>query len=154
HHTMTSPEIPKLLQSLVAASEGLTQLIASIREAVAPIVADAHETARSARDSLVTAQTTLDEMRAALATANQLMKTDIREAVKAATDTLHKTDKALASADKALVDADKAIVDINSLVAANSAQRYDIDQTLRNLTATTRSLRSFADQLERRPSTL
>jgi paraquat-inducible protein B len=154
HRTVSAPEVPKLLQSLVSVSEGLGELVTSLRAAIAPVVGDARDTTRSARESLAAAQATFDEMRAALVTANQLMKTDIREAVKAATDTLRKADKALASADKALVDTDKAIVDINSLVAANSAQRYDIDQTLRNLTATTRSLRSFADQLERRPSTL
>jgi len=154
HRTVSSPEVPKLLQSLVSVSEGLGELVTSLRGAIAPVVDDARDTTRSARESLAAAQATFEEMRAALATANQLMKTDIREAVKAATDTLHKADKALASADKALVDADKAVVDINSLVAANSAQRYDIDQTLRNLTATTRSLRVFAEGLERRPNSI
>jgi paraquat-inducible protein B len=147
HRTVSSAEVPKLLQSLVSVSDGLGELVTSLRNAVAPLVDDARATTRSARESLAAAQTTLEEMRVAIATANQLLKTDVRDTAKAATDALHR-------ADKTLIDADKAIVDINSLVAANSAQRYDIDQTLRNLTATTRSLRSFADQLDRRPSAI
>jgi paraquat-inducible protein B len=42
----------------------------------------------------------------------------------------------------------------DSVVAPNSPQRYDLDQTLRNLTATTRALRVFAEGLERRPNSI
>ena len=76
----------------------------------------------------------------ALTTANQLLNGDVREAVRVAIGTLEKAQKLFANSD--------------SLIAPNSPQRYDIDQTLRNLTATTRSLRVFAEGLERRPNSI
>ena len=68
------------------------------------------------------------------------MSTDLHDTLKAATDALQKAQKALADAD--------------GLIAANSPERYDFDQSLQNLSATTRALRLFSQDLERRPNAI
>lgn len=137
---VSSPEVPKLLQSLVLAGESLDRLLASLGADFGPLIANANETVSSARETLATAQGAMAEMRATLATADHLMSSDLRETVKAAAGALQKSEKLL--------------VDADSLLAANSVQRFDLDQTLRNLSAATRALRMFADELERRPNSV
>ena len=128
-----SDEIPKLLTSLLSVSENLNALVAGTRDDLPKVVGDLRELTHSTGETLASAKT-------ALTTANQLLAGDVREAVRVAIGTLQKTEK--------------VITNSNSLLAPDSPQRYDIDQTLRNLTATTRALRVFAEGLERRPNSL
>ena len=128
-----SDEIPKLLTSLVSVSDNLNALIGGARDDLPKLMGDLREITDSTRDTLASAKT-------ALTTANQLLGGEVREAVRGAIGTLERAQKLLANSD--------------SLIAPNSPQRYDLDQTLRNLTATTRALRTFAEGLERRPNSL
>jgi paraquat-inducible protein B len=80
------------------------------------------------------------DLKATLTTANQLLTTDGRDTLRSAVAALEK--------------ANKTLTDANTLIAPSSASRYDIDQALRNLAATTRSLRVFAEDLERRPNSI
>jgi len=54
----------------------------------------------------------------------------------------------------ALEAAEEAIASIDGVVSENSEFRYQIDQFLRELTLAARSLRAFADYLERNPDAL
>ena len=128
-----SDEIPKLLTSLVSVSDNLNALVAGTRDDLPKLIADLRELTHSTGETLGAAKTTLT-------TANQLLGGDVRDAVRVAIGTLSRTEKVLANT--------------NGLIAPDSPQRYDIDQTLRNLTATTRALRVFAEGLERRPNSL
>lgn len=135
-----SPDAEKLLQSLVALSGNASAFIASVQENLSPFWGDLHETMSSSRETLAAARNTLTDTRTALTTTNRVMATNIPEVLKAANSALQK--------------AEKVLVDADSLVATNSAQRADFDQTLQNLAATTRSLRVFADELQRRPNSV
>jgi paraquat-inducible protein B len=137
---ISSPEIPPLLQSLTHASGSLDQLLTSLNTDLDPLVTNANQTLKSAQDALADAHSALVEMRTALTTANHVMATSVDEAAKEATVALQKADKVLADAD--------------NLIGPNSPQRYDIDQTLRSLSAASRALRLFADNLERRPNAI
>jgi paraquat-inducible protein B len=128
-----SDEIPKLLTSLVSVSDNLNALVSGTREDLPKVIADIRELTHSTGETLGAAKTTLT-------TANQLLGGDVREAVRGAVGTLERAQKLLANSD--------------GLVAPNSPQRYDLDQTLRNLTAATRALRTFAEGLERKPNSL
>jgi len=114
-------------------SDNLNALVAGTRDDLPKLMADLREIMTSLRDAVASAKT-------ALTTANQLLTGDVREAVRAAIGSMER--------------AQKLLTDSDSLVAPNSPQRYDLDQTLRNLTATTRSLRTFAEGLERRPNSI
>jgi paraquat-inducible protein B len=129
---VSSPEIPALLQSLQAASVGLNELLAEVRADLKPVVANVNDTGQSTRETLTAARGTLK-------IADDVMNKNVRGALKAAT--------------AALETAQTTLSNTNNLIV-NSQQRYDIDQTLRNLTATTRALRDFAEDLERKPNAL
>src|SRR5262249_1702254 len=99
-----------------------------------------NHTLSSAQDTLAEARRALADMHSALTMAGHLMTTSIDEAARGAAVTLQKADRVLADAD--------------ALLGANSPQRYDIDQMLRNLAAASHSLRLFADDLQRKPNTI
>lgn len=129
---LTGPEVATLLQSMSAAGVGVNQLMTTANTDLKPFMDNLNDTLRSARETLNTAQGTL-------ATGKQLMTSDFRDALRAAT--------------RALDGARLALSNANALLA-NSPQRYDLDQTLRNLSATSESLRAFAAELDRRPNAL
>lgn len=131
NRVISSEEVPNLLRSLVSASDNLNSLLTDAR-------GEFRSTADASRETLGTAQKALTEMRTTLTTANQILTSDLRDAIRNAT--------------AALQDAQKTLADANSLVAPNSPQRYDINEALRNLAATTRSLRVLSDELQRRPN--
>ncbi len=133
-----SPQIPALLTSLADASKSINELAATTRNELPPLIANVNQTVKNAGGMVGTANATLNEMHNTFAIANRLLNTDIRGAVD--------------SAQKAVQRADQLLSESSSLVEQSSAQRYDIDQILRNLSATTRSLRSFSDEIDRRPN--
>lgn len=135
-----SPEISMLLTSLAEASRSLEGLLTSAQGDLDPTMANLNRTLDTARATLEDGQKTLRDARGTLATADHLMNADLHETLKAGTRALDKAEKALSDAD--------------GLVAAGSAQRYDLDQILRNLSATTRALRVFSENLERQPNAL
>jgi len=136
---VTSPDVAKMLNSLVSASGNLDQLITAVRGDLPGLIADLREASGAGHDTLISAQDAMKELRTTLTTARQqLLATDMPGTTKAAIATLQQAQKTLA--------------DANSMIAPNSPQRYDIDQALRNLSAASRSLRVFADDLERRPN--
>jgi len=137
---ISSPEIPTLLQHLTKASDNLDRLLASVDADLDPLVTNLNHTMTSAQDTLADGRRALAEMRTALATANHLMTTSIDEAARGAAVTLQKADKVLGDAD--------------SLIGPTSPQRYDIEQTLRNLSNASHALRLFAEDLQRKPNNL
>lgn len=137
---IASPELTALLRSLHASSDSFGRVMGSVETGLGPLAANVNETLTTARDTLVVAQGALQEARTTIATGDRVMSNDLRETLKTATEALQKAEKVLADGD--------------SLLATNSPQRYDLDQTLRNLSATSRSLRLFSEQLERRPNAI
>ena len=137
---LSSPEIPKLLQSMVGLMNNADGLVSDTRGSVGPVVGDVRDTAAASREALGAAQKAMIEMQTTLGSADRLIGSDLRDTVRTATAALQRAEKVLAEAD--------------GLIATNSAQRYDLDETLKNLTATSRSLRVFADELQRRPNAM
>ena len=133
-----SPQISALLASLVDTSKSVDGLASTVRTELPPLIANVNKTVTAAGGALSAADATLKEMHGTFATANNLLNTDVRGAVDAT--------------QKAAQRADRLLADTSSLVTQSSAQRYDIDQILHNLSATTRSLRNFSDEIDRRPN--
>jgi paraquat-inducible protein B len=57
-------------------------------------------------------------------------------------------------ADGAMRRADRTLAGTEGLLAPTSPQRADLNETLRNLAAASRSIRSLADQVDRKPNSL
>jgi paraquat-inducible protein B len=137
---IASPELSALLRSLRASSDSFGRVMESADTQLEPLAANINETLTTARDTLVVAQGALQEARTTFATGDRVISNDLRVTLKTATEALQKAEKVLADGD--------------SLLDSNSPQRYDLNQTLRNLSATSRSLRLFSEQLERRPNAI
>ena len=137
---LNSQDTRGLLRSLAEAGEKLDALTGIARDRLPQMLTDLEGTSDAGRTALKSAQDAMVELRATLTSADHLLASDGREALRSAVAALDRANKTLA--------------DTNTLVAPNSPQRYDIDQALRNLAATTRSLRIFAEGLERRPNSL
>ncbi len=133
-----SPQISVLLNSLTDASKSINDLATTTRTELPPLIANVNQTVKTASTALNAADATLNEMHGTFAIANRLLETNVRGAVDAT--------------QKAAQRADQLLADTNGLVAQSSTQRYDIDQILHNLSATTRSLRNFTDEIDRRPN--
>jgi paraquat-inducible protein B len=125
----SSPELRALPGRLLADVDEAKLLLASLRETVEPISTSLLDTSAQARDTLKSA----DQQMTLIGT---------------------KSETALKSIEQAAKQAEVALTSVNSLVARGSAQRGELDQTMRNLSALTASLRSLADQLERNPQIL
>lgn len=137
---VTSEDLHNLLRSLAAAGDNLNGLLGDARRDLPGVVADVHGTAGSASKAFAAAEKAVGDLQTTLKTADRMLNSDVRDALRVAASALLNAQKALANAD--------------TLIAPNSPQRYDIDQALQNLAATTKSLRIFAEDLERRPNSL
>jgi len=135
----SSPEIPSLFRSLEAASKDLGDVMAKADADLNPLVGDVKDTLRSAREALASADGAFKDAQTTLRTTDGVLAKDVRSTLQAATTALER--------------AQTALTNVNTLMV-NSQQRYDLDQTLRNLSATSNSLRAFADELQRRPNAM
>jgi paraquat-inducible protein B len=137
---LDSPEIHKILASVASAANNINDMIASARGDQKPVTTDVIETLKSAREALSAMKEALADVKPVLKTANTTMKSD-----------LHNT---LMSAEGAMKQAQMTLANLNGIVSPNSAQRSNINDTLRSLAAGTRSLRAFADEIERKPNAM
>ncbi|HWI27593.1 MAG TPA: MlaD family protein [Stellaceae bacterium] len=133
-----SGDIQRLLSSLATAGDSFNQLLAAANTDLPTLVGEVRDTGRSSREALGSAAKAMTDLQTALTTANQLLAVDARPALRTAISALQNAQSVLANA--------------NGMIATSSPQRYDIDQALRNLSAASRSLRVFAEDLERRPN--
>jgi paraquat-inducible protein B len=121
---------------------------------IGPLMASAHDVLDSTGRTMDSANVTLARLGPELSTdldeAHRLVL-DARQQLGARGEDLNRT---LADADKTLEAARGLMVSANSLVALRSQSRGEIDATLRDLAATTSSLRDFAESIERDPGLL
>ena len=82
------------------------------------------------------------------------MFNDARGTIRLTNEVAANVKTVLKSADTAIGQAESVLTNINGMISPNTAQRIDIDETLRNLAVTTRSLRGFSEQLERKPNAI
>ena len=124
HKVVASPEIPVILKGLADSSQKLDDLLASADKQLPDLMSSLKNTSGAAQQTLL--QT------------DQLLQSRVRALLESMQGTIDQ--------------ANKLLVNTGTLFAQNSAQRYDINDILRNLSATTRSLRSLSEELDRRPN--
>jgi paraquat-inducible protein B len=121
---VTSPEIPALLNQFAEASHKLDDLLTSAQKQLPELLSGLTDTTGAARHTL--------------AETDRLLASNVRDLLDAARGTSEQ--------------ASRLLTNTGTLFLPSSPQRYDIDEILRNLSATTRSLRSLSDELNRRPN--
>ena len=122
---LSSPEIPVILKSTAGATNEAQQLIAALRGDREPLLALVTNILKGTDESTVMLRGLLGEMRGPIQAAEAAMRR-----------------------------ADKTLASTEGMLAPTSPQRADLNETLRNLAAASRSIRSLADQLDRKPNSL
>lgn len=114
-------------------------------------------TAASARQTLDQATRTLATMDGALHSvrgAADKASTTLDTAGPQLTRTLASAEAALARAEKTLANADTTLAQTAELTAPGAPLRAELEQAMRDLSASAESLRSFADRVDRNPNAL
>ncbi|MFY8106429.1 MAG: MlaD family protein [Elstera sp.] len=144
---LSSPEIKILLTSGARGAEALEQAATTAKSAIGPLSQSLELTLAEARTTLQTIQQ-----------ATKATQTDVSGLMGDSRKLAQDADKQLlalsAQANATLKATEQAVQAANSLIGPASAQRADLEQVLRNLNYVTRSLRGFAEQLERNPNAL
>ena len=149
-HAPVADTVAQALRTLTA----FEKLADRIDGEIGPLVASAHDVLDSTGRVMDNANVTIahlgPELSSDLDDAHRLVL-DARQQLGARGEDVNQT---LSNADKTLQAARGLIASADSLVALRSQSRGDIDATLRDLAATTNSLRDFAQSIERDPSLL
>ena len=137
---LSAPQMSELLRSVVEIARSTNTLVDSVNGEVKPISQEVTETLKTTRQTLAEAQKTFADARTTLGIADDVVRTDVRTV--------------LGTAEQALQQATLTLSAANSLLAASSPQRRDIDQTLHNVALASQSLRLLSSELERRPNAI
>ncbi|MBF0621112.1 MAG: MCE family protein [Magnetococcales bacterium] len=146
-------EIPTVLTSLDEITHSVTEFLEKVQSLPLDTLSD--EVLKSVRGvndiiyepalkgSVITMKNTLNNL--------EKMVADLSSRMDPMTEDLHKT---IQAARKTLDQTTQSLTSIENVVAPDSALHYDIQQAVRELTATSRSIRRLTDYLERNPDSL
>jgi paraquat-inducible protein B len=151
---VNSPEIPASLKYLRQTLKDFRNLVRHLDEKIDPLFADVDQTVKEAQELLQNIDSQVDPLAGSIkSTSDDARKlvNNINKRVRPIQADLAKTTKSLRVA---LETADDALEEVDGMVSENSEFRYQIDIFLREITLMARSLRSFADYLERNPDAL
>ena len=151
---VNSEELDKSLHYLKQTLKDTRNLIRHVDQKIDPLFAEVDQTLKDAQTLLKNVDQQVDPLATSLTrTSDDARKlvNNVNTRVEPIQSDLKKTTKSLRDA---LEAAEEAITSIDGVVSENSEFRYQIDQFLRELTLAARSLRAFADYLERNPDAL
>lgn len=141
---------PELKASVVALAGGLQQfeaLMATANDQSKPLLGDITRITKETGDALAALQT---ELHAAVGDLRGLITTVDGEIRPLST----RVQGAATATEKAMRQADATLRTVDGALDPRSPLRGNLEQTITNLSAASKSLRSFADQLDRRPNVL
>ena len=121
----------------------LQNVLVNINQEIEPVATDIKAAAKAARRALRQAESALSLKKGKAA--------ELASTIIAAADSIKTTAK---TADLAFVQAEKALANIKFLTAEDSKEVHQIRNMLKELSAAARSIRNFADYLERHPEAL
>ena len=158
---VNSPEITKSMTYLRQTLKDFRNLLRHVNEKIDPLFADFEQTLKDTQallrnvnsqvDPLATSlKRTSDTAGATLGDARKLVN-NVNNRVEPIQKDLAMTNKSLRSA---LQSTAEAIGSIDGMVSENSEFRFELETLLREITQAARSLRAFADYLERNPDAL
>lgn len=140
---VNSPEVSGSFASLKKALDSADKLLVHVDNKIDPLVVSIEDTSIAARDAFVQAEKTLafnEGVPGGVAS-------DLRESLVSARDSLKQADQTLKQARETLVSIEEA-------AGENSTLIYEVNTTLRELSAAARSVRYLADYLDRQPEAL
>jgi paraquat-inducible protein B len=144
---VTSEEFSKSLHYFKQTLKDARNLVRHVDEKVDPLFADVEQTLKDAQAMLRNVNSQIDPL------SGSIMKTaeDARKLVNNVNKQVRPIQADLANTTQSL---QATLEEIDGIVSENSEFRYQIDIFLREIALAARSLRSFADYLERNPDAL
>jgi len=150
----TSEEFGKSLHYFKQTLKETRDLVSHVDEKIDPLFADVEQTFKDAQAVLRNVDSQVDPLAGSIIqTSDDARKlvNNVNKRVRPIQADLAKTTKSLRAA---LETAENSLEEVDGMVSENSEFRYQIDIFLREITLMARSLRSFADYLERNPDAL
>jgi len=144
---MANPEWKNAVASLAGGLQQFETLMNTANQQAGPVLGDVTRVATEAGNAATAMQ---NDVSAALADLRGLINTVDGEVRPLST----RVQGAAAAAEKALRQADSTLREVDGALDPRSPLRSNLDQTLSNLAVASRSLRSFADQLDRKPNVI
>ena len=138
-----SPEVSASISSLDVTLKDIGRLARNIDTRLGPLTASLTSTSDAARGALVQAEKTLKM--------DEGVPGEIASGIK---DALQESRLTLKESRLALEEAKKAMEGIKQIAAQNANVGYDLNRSLEQMTALSRSLRSLTDYLDRHPEAL
>ena len=151
---VNSPELTKSVKTLHLAMEDARKLIQDIDNRVEPIAVKIEETLTDTQHLVRRIDSKIDPLEKELSELDkdfQQLIIMIRTRVKQLATSMEKTNK---SANAAMVQAEKTLKTVEGITKEDSPLSYELTQTLQQLSAAARSIRVWADYLERHPEAL
>jgi len=151
---VNSEELTKSLHYFKQTLKDARNLVRHVDEKIDPLFADVEQTLKDAQAMLRDINKQVDPLAGSIIrTSDDARKlvNNVNKRVRPIQADLAKTTKSLRAA---LETADDALEEVDGMMSENSEFRYQIDIFLREITLMARSLRSFADNLERNPDAL
>jgi len=151
---VTSEEFGKSLHYFKQALRETRDLVSHVDEKIDPLFADVEQTLKDAQAVLRNVDSQVDPLAGSIIrTSDDARKlvNNVNKRVRPIQADLAKTTKSLRTA---LETAENSLEEVDGMVSENSEFRYQINIFLREITLMARSLRSFADYLERNPDAL
>ncbi len=151
---VNSEELTKSLHYFKQTLREARNLVRHVDEKIDPLFADVEKTLKDAQAMLRNVDSQVDPLADSIKrTSDDARKlvNNVNKRVRPIQTDLAKTTKSLRAA---LETAENALEEVDGMVSENSEFRYQIDVFLREITLMARSLRSFADYLERNPDAL
>jgi paraquat-inducible protein B len=151
---VTSEEFTKSLHYFKQTLKEARDLVSHVDKRIDPLFADVEQTLKDAQAVLRNVDSQVDPLAGSIIRtsdeARKLVK-NVNQRVRPIQADLAKTTKSLRTA---LETAENSLEEVDGMVSENSEFRYQINIFLREITLMARSLRSFADYLERNPDAL
>jgi len=151
---VTSEEFGKSLHYFKQTLKETRNLVSHVDEKIDPLFADVEQTFKDAQAVLRNVDSQVDPLAGSIIqTSDEARKlvNNVNKRVRPIQTDLAKTTKSLRAA---LQAAEDSLEEVDGMMSENSEFRYQIDIFLREITLMARSLRSFADYLERNPDAL
>ena len=151
---VTSEEFKKSLHYFKQSLKEARDLVSHVDKKIDPLFADVEQTLKDTQAVLRNVDSQVDPLAGSIIrTSDDARKlvNNVNKRVRPIQADLAKTTKSLRTA---LETAENSLEEVDGMVSENSEFRYQINIFLREITLMARSLRSFADYLERNPDAL
>jgi paraquat-inducible protein B len=159
--TINSPSIPKILRSMERTAANAQEITNDVAGSVDPLVKQLREAAQAATEAMNQAKATLaldsgvpGEVASSLISTLDEARQTIALRKGPAAQLVARLNRAADTADKTLAEAEVAMREAKNMLNDRSSTRQNLEQLLNEFARAARSIRSFADYLDRHPEAL